>query len=152
MVESIPGVAEGTRWLGTFDRDEAVQRETLDFFASGHPLVEGVLVEIEDGHRGQIALLEVHGTGVTGAGVLAMVKRGAEFEALVVDIRGRRHPEWARFFTEERGARREGDPLSWGLAGPEAMAAWAPRARELLHPLQREGKLVAAAAFRLLPD
>jgi ATP-dependent helicase HepA len=152
VVESLPGVAEGTRWLGTFDREEAVRRETLDFFASGHPLVEGILLELEDGHRGQIAMLEVRGTGVTGGGVLAMVKRGAEFEAVVVDLKGRRHPEWARFFTEERGARREGDPLSWGLAGAEALAAWAPRARELLHPLQREGKLVAAAAFRLLPD
>jgi hypothetical protein len=34
--------------VGTFDREEAVEDESIDFFASGHPLVEGVLAFVED--------------------------------------------------------------------------------------------------------
>jgi hypothetical protein len=153
VIESLPDVPEGSRWLGTFDREEAVARETLDFFASGHPLVEGILMELEDGHRGQVALLDITGTGTAGGGMVALVKRGAEFKAKVVDLQGKRRREWARFFTEEPGHRREADPAEWGLTrNPETLRVWAARCRELLHPLQKEGKLVAVAAFRLLPD
>ena len=80
-----------------------------------------------------------------------MVYLGSEFEAVVVDLEGKRRRDWDRYFTGERGARREGDPLAWGLVGTEALEAWGTRIRELLQPLQGEGKLVAVAAFRLLP-
>jgi ATP-dependent helicase HepA len=42
IVDSLPGVAGGSAYVGTFDREEAVEDESIDFFASGHPLVEGV--------------------------------------------------------------------------------------------------------------
>ncbi len=152
VVESLPGVAEGTRWLGTFNREEAVARETLDFFASGHPLVEGVLLELEDGHRGQVALLELEGTGESSGGLVAIVKRGADFEARTIDLSGRLHPEWAHWFTGERGTRRAGDPVRWGLpTDARSLEAWATRVRELMPRLHKKGKLVAVAAFRLLP-
>ena len=35
MVESLPGVPGGSHFLGTFDREEAVENESIDFFASG---------------------------------------------------------------------------------------------------------------------
>ena len=57
LVEHLPGVPGGARWLGTFDRDEAVPKEDLDFFASGHALVEGIFRELEDGARGRVGLL-----------------------------------------------------------------------------------------------
>src|SRR5450830_1292354 len=57
LVEHLPGVAGGARWLGTFNRDEAVRKEDLDFFASGHALVEGLFRELEDGARGRTGLL-----------------------------------------------------------------------------------------------
>lgn len=41
----VPG---GSSFVGTFDREEAVEDEAVDFFASGHPLVEGVLAYFED--------------------------------------------------------------------------------------------------------
>jgi ATP-dependent helicase HepA len=48
IVDSLPGVAGGSAYVGTFDREEAVEDESIDFFASGHPLVEGVLAYFED--------------------------------------------------------------------------------------------------------
>jgi len=54
IVDSLPGVPGGSAYVGTFDREEAVEDESIDFFASGHPLVEGVLAyfeDVEDGRR-----------------------------------------------------------------------------------------------------
>jgi ATP-dependent helicase HepA len=48
IVDSLPGVAGGSAYVGTFDREEAVEDESIDFFASGHPLVEGLLAYFED--------------------------------------------------------------------------------------------------------
>ena len=48
LVDSLPGVAGGSTYVGTFDREEAVEDESIDFFASGHLLVEGILAYLED--------------------------------------------------------------------------------------------------------
>ena len=48
IVDSLPGVPGGSAYVGTFDREEAVEDESIDFFASGHPLVEGILAYFED--------------------------------------------------------------------------------------------------------
>ena len=48
IVDSLPGVPGGSAYVGSFDREEAVEDESIDFFASGHPLVEGVLAYFED--------------------------------------------------------------------------------------------------------
>jgi ATP-dependent helicase HepA len=48
VVDSLPGVPGGSSYVGTFDREEAVADESVDFFASGHPLVEGVLAYFEE--------------------------------------------------------------------------------------------------------
>jgi ATP-dependent helicase HepA len=48
IVDSLPGVPGGSAYVGTFDREEAVEDESIDFFASGHPLVEAVLAYFED--------------------------------------------------------------------------------------------------------
>src|SRR5262245_47533486 len=42
-VDSLPGVPGGSSFVGSFDREEAVADESIDFYASGHPLVEGIL-------------------------------------------------------------------------------------------------------------
>jgi len=55
-VESLPGLIHGQRWLGTFDREEALQREEIEFFASGHPLVEGLFGLVRDAPYGRVAL------------------------------------------------------------------------------------------------
>jgi len=147
-IEHLPGVTEGTRWLGTFNREEGVERETLDFFAAGHPLVEGVLMELEDGHRGDVALFTISGAGIEGEGFGALLRRGPEIEAVVVDATGHRRPEWTPFLLEEPGRRKEALPADWGLSTKPVREAWAERVRALLYPLQSEGRLAAVAAFR----
>lgn len=53
IVDNIPGVPDGARYLGTFDREEAITEPEFDFFASGHTLVEGLLDELEDSPLGR---------------------------------------------------------------------------------------------------
>ena len=38
VIESLPGVPDGARYLGTFDRQEAIEEMELDFFSHGHTL------------------------------------------------------------------------------------------------------------------
>ena len=152
LIESLPGAIGGSRWLGTFDREEAVRHETLDFFASGHELVEGVLHELEDGHRGEVTLMDIPGAGGHGAGIVAFIKEGAEFRPLVWDFEGKRQKSWDVFFTVDPPGWKPGHVADWGLGEDrETRQEWARRVRAILFPAQAEGKLVAAAAFRLLP-
>ena len=58
-VDAIPGLAVGSRFLGTFDREEAIENEALDFFANGHPFVEGLLAELEDSPRGRVGAVRL---------------------------------------------------------------------------------------------
>ena len=152
VIESLPGVSEGNRWLGTFNREEAVERETLDFFGSGHPLVEGVLMELEDGHRGQVTLMRIEKTGTSGDALAAVIKSGSDFRVEVQDFQGNRRPDWSGFLLQKPGHRILMSPEEWGLTGDAEPAVWADRVRRLLAPLQTQGKIVAATAVRLLPN
>jgi ATP-dependent helicase HepA len=97
LVDHLPGVPLGSRFLGTFDREEAVGDEGRDFFASGHPLVEGVLAELADGPRGRVALLQLTGDEEV-FGLLAISRRGPGWEAVAVDAQGRPRPDLAAQF------------------------------------------------------
>ncbi len=77
LIDHLPGVMPGSVFRGTFDREQAVEEETLDFFASGHPLVEGVLAELEEGPRGRVAMLQVPGEREE-FGLLAILRKEAE--------------------------------------------------------------------------
>jgi ATP-dependent helicase HepA len=151
-VEHLPGVAEGSRWLGSFDRVEAVARETLEYFAAGHPLVEAVLLELADGHRGQVALLDVPGTGEEGYALLALVQDGADVDPVLLDLNGDRRTKWLNYLRQDPASWRTADLHAWGLGeGTDARGTWSTRVRELLQPLQTEGDLLAVAGLRLLP-
>ena len=52
LIDSLPGVPGGSSFIGSFDREYAVEDETIDFFASGHPLVEGLLAHFEENPKG----------------------------------------------------------------------------------------------------
>jgi ATP-dependent helicase HepA len=98
LVDSLPGVAGGSTYVGSFDREAAVEDETIDFFASGHPLVEGILAHFEDSAHGRVAVLEVEIDQQRGDGLVAFYKDGPRYEVVAVDSDGRRRPEWAAGF------------------------------------------------------
>ncbi len=157
LVEHLPGVAGDARWLGTFDRGEAVRKEDLDFFASGHALVEGLFRELEDGARGRTGLLLIEKAGVSGAGLLYVLRRGTAVEVAATGFDGSPRPEWAELIlrpgTSIRGIR----PENWleilrNAAGGRT-PDWASLVRRLARRMlaERKGrKLEAVAAFRLM--
>ena len=76
LVDSLPGVPGGSSYVGSFDREEAVEDETIDFFASGHPLVEGIFAHFEDSALGRVARFEVEIGRERGEGLVAIYKDG----------------------------------------------------------------------------
>jgi ATP-dependent helicase HepA len=115
LVDSLPGVPGGSSFVGSFDREYAVEDESIDFFASGHALVEGLLAHVEDDRRGRVARLAVRIPGQGGTGVIAVCKDGPEIEVLAFDDEGRARPGWAEAF-------RQG-PLEAQKMKPEDVAA-----------------------------
>jgi ATP-dependent helicase HepA len=142
-VDTLHGVAPGNRWLGTFSREEAVAKESLDFFAAGHPLVEGILAELADGTRGQVALFEIQGTGREGIGVLVATRRGGEFEIRAFDLEGELQAAWPETILSPGADLVQLPPSQWPLSG------WPDRIRELFARLELPGELAAIAGVRL---
>jgi ATP-dependent helicase HepA len=142
LLDQIQGVPPGSRWLGTFSREEAVDRETIDFFATGHPLVEGILTEMEEGRRGRVALLQLPGPEET-FGLLALYKRGADFEAIVVDQKGKRRPDLARWLTAQALRSEPIEAKKW-----TSQASWAKVIQRMAAALPNL-KPLAVAAFRV---
>ena len=146
IIDHLPGATAGSRWLGTFDRANAVARESIDFFASGHPLVEGILMELEDGHRGQLALLEAAGTGLHAMGLIVVLKKGAEFDIHILDADGQPHPEWHRFLLDPAARVRDLHPGHW--SPPDGFDDWV---RQVVQVVRPSGKPMALAGFQLTP-
>ncbi len=157
LVEHLPGVAGGARWLGTFDRGEAVEREELDFFASGHALVEGIFRELEDGARGRVAVLSLDGTGVSAAGLLFALRRGSAPEFLAASLDGREQPAWAELLVARRAEVRGVRPEDWtALLARASRTGRAPDWPSLVRRVAKKvlaarpgRRIEAAAAFRL---
>ena len=157
LVEHLPGVAGGSRWLGTFDRAEAVEKEELDFFASGHALVEGIFRELEDGPRGRVALLSLEKAGVSSAGVLFAFRRGASVELVAASLDGREQPAWADQIVARRAEVRGVRPEDWTSLLARASRAgrapdWAGLVRRVAKKVlatRPDRRLEAVAAFRL---
>jgi ATP-dependent helicase HepA len=95
LVDGLPGVSGGTSYVGTFDREEAVERETIDFFASGHPLVEGVFAHFDESTLGRVARFEIEIGRERGEGLVAVYKDGPVFEVVAFDSAGRARRDWA---------------------------------------------------------
>jgi ATP-dependent helicase HepA len=110
LVDSLPGVRSGSAYVGSFDREEAVEDETIDFFASGHPLVEGILAHFEDGLLGRVARVELEAGREPGEGLAAVYKNGADFDVVAFDANGRERPDWAAALRDRpRRVRRAAD-------------------------------------------
>jgi ATP-dependent helicase HepA len=145
LVDGLPGVPGGSSFLGTFDRELAVADERLDFFASGHPLVEGLLAHLEDAPTGRVAVLRVALGSEKGLGLLALYKDGPSFEAVAVDGEGRLRPEWAAALRER--------PLRTRRVPPETarQPGWDAAIRRLAEALDPARRPVALAALLVGP-
>ncbi|HLG55388.1 MAG TPA: helicase-related protein [Vicinamibacterales bacterium] len=95
LVDGLPGVPGGSSYVGSFDREEAVEAETIDFFASGHPLVEGIFAHYEDSALGRVARFEVEIGQEPGEGLVAVYKDGPVFEIVAIDSDGVNRSDWA---------------------------------------------------------
>ena len=95
LVDGLPGVPGGSSYIGSFDRGEAVENETIDFFASGHPLVEGIFAHYEESVLGRVVRFEIEIGEDRGEGLVAVYKDGALFDMTVFDSTGTARPDWA---------------------------------------------------------
>jgi ATP-dependent helicase HepA len=100
LVDSLPGVPAGSSFVGSFDRDEAVEDETIDFFASGHSLVEGIFAHVEDSPLGRVVRLVLETGSERGSGLVAIYKDSVGFDVVSFDSIGRRRPDWAAAFRQ----------------------------------------------------
>jgi ATP-dependent helicase HepA len=146
LVDSLPGVSGGASHLGSFDRETAVADETLDFFAAGHPLVEGLLAFLDEAPIGRVTALRVALGDEPGLGLLALYKDGPSFETVVLDAHGRSRPEWATLLRQRplRTRRLDSDVV---VAHPE----WAKTMRRLGKRLPSARTPVALAALVVGP-
>jgi ATP-dependent helicase HepA len=145
LVDSLPGVPGGTGFLGTFSREEALDDDKADFFAAGHPLVEGVVAHLEESPRGRVGVLRVAIGSEKGLGLLAFYKDGPSFEAVALDSEGRERPDWAGVLTR-RPLRTRRVPA--GLLGDPG---WEPTIRRLAAALDPDRRPVALAAVVVGP-
>ena len=112
----------------------------LDFFASGHPLVEGVFAHFEDSPLGRVARFTVEIDAQTGQGLVAIYKDGPRFDVVALDSAGTARPDW------EAALRRR--PLrARPVSGPaEEDPAWRAAIRRLsarLDPARRPHAVAA---------
>ncbi|MFN8176950.1 MAG: SNF2-related protein [bacterium] len=144
VIEALYGVPQGSRFLGTFDRAEACANESMDFFASGHPLVEAILGELADGNHGRVALEEVPDAPFEGTGVLVVERTPPDFRLRAFDLEGIEHPEWVEVAMHPPEEAREIPGPGWDVEG------WAERIRDLFARLPLAGENAAACGIRFL--
>jgi len=149
LVDGLPGVPGGSSYVGSFDREEALEDESMDFFASGHPLVEGVFAHYEESAMGRVARFEVEIGAEPGEGIVAFYKEGPGFEVVAVDASGRFRPDWAAAFRPD-AATRSGSARGWRARPVTGAAAgdrqWMTMVRRLgarLEPARRPHALAA---------
>jgi hypothetical protein len=141
-VDSLPGVPPGSSFVGTFDREEAVQDETIDFFASGHVLVEGILAHYDDSPEGRVACLELPGTK-RESGIVAIYKDEADAEVIAVDASGRRRHDWTATLQREPSEVRR--PSAERMTGVN-WAALVARLRGSFDPARRPYAVIGIVA------
>ena len=152
LVDGLPGVPGRSSYTGSFDREEAVANETIDFFASGHPLVEGIFAHYEESALGRVARFEVEIGAERGEGLVAIYKDGRNsggthspvFEIAVFDSTGRARRDWAAALCRR--------PLNARpVAGRSASADWTDMVRRVGPRLDTARRPHALAAIIVRP-
>lgn len=144
-VDGLPGVPGGSGYVGTFDREEAVENEFIDFFASGHPLVEGIFAHYEESALGRAVRFEMKMGTETDAGLIAIYKDGRAFEVIAVDVAGNPRPDWAAAVLQRPIVAR---PVIGAAAQDQA---WRSMVRRLGAQLDPARRLHAVAAIEVRP-
>jgi ATP-dependent helicase HepA len=144
-VDGLPGVPAGSGYVGTFDREEAVENEFIDFFASGHPLVEGIFAHYEEGALGRAVRFEITMGHEIDAGLVAIYKDGRAFEVVAIDVAGNARPDWAATVLRRPIAVR---PVT-GKAAKDV--EWRAMVRRLGAQLDPTRRLHAVAAIEVKP-
>ncbi|HXG90311.1 MAG TPA: helicase-related protein [Vicinamibacterales bacterium] len=145
-VDGLPGVPGGSGYVGTFDREEAVANESIDFFASGHPLVEGIFAHYDESPLGRAVRCEITLGTERGSGLVAIYREQRAFEVIAIDAGGNARPDWAAAVCQRpvvlRPVRREAanDPDWRGLV------------RRLGAQLDPTRRLYAVAAIEVRPS
>lgn len=150
VVDHLPGAVEGSCWLGTFNRKEATAREDLEFFSSGHPLAEGVLMELEDGIRGQVALVDIPADGMEGFGFLIFKKAESELKPIIIDVSEKPRNKWLKAVLTSVPTWREANPKEWGLIDDESKDAWGESVRRILQ--RHNNEIAFLAGFRFVEE
>ena len=146
LVDGLPGVPGGSGYVGTFDREEALEEETLDFFASGHPLIEGLLAHFEESSLGRVARFELTIGPERGEGLVAVYKDGPAFEVVAIDATGKVRPDWiAALRRRPIGAR----PVT---RSPDEEQPWRDLARRLGAQLDPARRPHAVASIVVRPE
>jgi hypothetical protein len=147
-VDHLPGVPGGSNFLGTFDRVEAVARETIDFFASGHSLVEGVLAHFDESARGRVGLIHVTRPELDREtfAVAGVYRKGPRVEIHAIDLDGDERPDLAALLAERPLRSRRVRAASW-----TGQRGWAALVRGLAERLAPHGRPEVALALRVSP-
>jgi hypothetical protein len=95
MVDGLPGVPGGSSYVGTSTARRQWNTRPSTFFASGHPLVEGIFAHFDDSALGRVARFESRSAGTGGEGLVAVYKEGPVFEVVAIDSAGQTRPDWA---------------------------------------------------------
>jgi ATP-dependent helicase HepA len=134
LIDSLPGVPGGSTFIGTFDRTAAVENETLDFFASGHPLVEGVFAHLDESAIGRVCRCQIELGRPREEGLVAVYKEARGFEIRALDATGRERADWVEALCRRPLAVRpvgsDGDDRAW-MAVARTLAAKLDPARRL---------------------
>ena len=101
-----------------------------------------MLAELEEGRRGRVALLQVPGPEEV-FGLLALYKRGVDFEVVAVDQKGKRRPDLARWLTGQPLRPEPVEAKKW-----TGQANWAKVIQRMAATLP-DPKPQAVAAFRI---
>ncbi len=145
LVDGLPGVPGGSGYVGTFDREEAVENEAIDFFASGHPLVEGIFAHYEESSLGRAVRFEINIGQDGGEGLVAIYKDGPAFEVVAIDADGNPRRDWAEAVLQR--------PIKARPIGGKAAEGheWRGMVRRLGEQLDPTRRLHAVAAIVVRP-
>jgi len=146
LVDGLPSVPGGSGYVGTFDREEAVENEGLDFFASGHPLVEGIFAHYEESALGRAVRFEISIGHEAGEGLVAIYKDGPAFEVVALDADGHARLDWAEAVLQR--------PIKARPIGGKAADSheWRGMVRRLGAQLDPARRLHAVAAIVVQPS